>query len=251
MTTASEQILAGLRGYREAWSVIHRNSLGKYFVIPIIVNIVLVVLLLWAGSGLGDWVTSLWDTSQGGWLSYLGTAVRWIMPVLFFLLFILIGGSITIMLMSPVYTMISEKTDTAITGRTFGATASQTASDIWRAVLISLRNTVKQLLITILCLLLNVIPFVGQILSLVLIFIVNAYYFGYSFMDYTNERYRRNVSESNANVWRYKYLAITIGAVYALPMYMFCGTFVAAFLGGISTVAATVAQIEIESKDAN
>jgi CysZ protein len=95
-----------------------------------------------------------------------------------------------------------------------------------------------------------VIPFIGQILSLVLIFVINAYYFGYSFMDYTNERYRRNVSESNANVWRYKYLAITIGAVYALPMYMFCGTFVAAFLGGVSTVAATLAQIEIESKDA-
>ena len=141
MATPIEQIISGLRAHGKAFDLIKKNSMGKYFVIPIIINIVLVCVLVWGGWGLGDWVSSLWDTSQGGWLSWLGAAVQWVMPFIFFLLFIFIGGTICNVLMSPIYTTISEKTDTALTGREFSTTAGQTAKDIWRTVVISMRET--------------------------------------------------------------------------------------------------------------
>jgi len=249
MATATNQITTGLRAFGNAFGIIRRNQMGKYFVVPVVINVILAALLIWAGWGLGDWISSLWDSEHGGWLGFLGAAVQWIMPFVMFFVFIFIGGTIVNLLMSPIYTVISEKTDTYLTGREFSSGAKQTAKDIWRSIVIALKSTVKQLLLTLLCLLLNVIPLVGQVASLVMIFVVNAYYFGYSFMDYTNERYRRNVRESNNEVWHYKWLAITLGSIYALPMYVFCGTFFAAYVGGVCTVAATEAQIELEGKD--
>ena len=249
MATPINQITTGLRAFSDAFGIIRRNKMGKYFVVPVIVNIILAGLLIWGGWGLGEWIRSLWDSEHGGWLGWLGTAVQWVMPIVMFFLFIFIGGTIVNLLMSPIYTIISEKTDTSITGREFSSDAKQTVKDIWRSVVIALKSTIKQLVLTLLCLLLNVIPLVGQVVSLVLIFIINSYYFGYSFMDYTNERYRRSVRESTNEVWHYKYLAITIGAIYALPMYVLCGTFLAAYVGGVCTVAPTKAQIELEGQD--
>ena len=247
MATATEQITTGLRAFGDSFGIIRRNNMGKLFVVPVIINILLAGLIIWGGWHLGDWIRSLWDSEHGGWLGWLGTAVQWVMPIVMF--FIFIGGTIVTLLMSPIYTIISEKTDTALTGRVFSTDAKQTAKDIWRAIVIALKSTIKQLLLTLLCLLLNIIPIIGQLASLVLIFTINSYYFGYSFMDYTNERYRRSVKESNNEVWHFKYLAITIGAIYALPMYLLCGTFLAAYVGGVCTVAATKAQIELESQD--
>ncbi|MBQ1696998.1 MAG: EI24 domain-containing protein [Bacteroidales bacterium] len=249
MATPINQITTGLKAFSDAFGIISRNKMGKFFVIPVIVNIILAGLLIWGGLGLGEWISSLWDSEHGGWLGFLGAAVQWVMPIVMFILFIFIGGTIVNLLMSPIYTMISEKTDTFLTGREFSSDAKQTVKDIWRSVVIALKSTIKQLVLTLLCLLLNIIPIVGQVLSITLIFIINAYYFGYSFMDYTNERYRRSVAESNEEVFHYKYLAVTIGAIYALPMYLLCGTFLAAYVGGVCTVAATKAQIELESQD--
>jgi CysZ protein len=107
----------------------------------------------------------------------------------------------------------------------------------------------KQLLLTALCLLLNLIPVVGSVISICLIFIINAYYFGSGFMDYTFERWRYSVKESSKVTSQLKYLAIANGAVYSLPLYLFCGTFFAAFIGGVSAVAATISQIELKAKE--
>ncbi len=251
MITAKEQISTGIQCYKESFGFIFRNGMGKYFIVPVVVNILLVVLLVSSGWFTGDWVSGLWDSSDSAWLQFLQGMVKWVITAVFFILFFFVGGTIVVLCMSPIYTVISEKTDCVLSGRQFESSAAQTAKDIWRTVVLSMKNTVKQLFFTCLCLLLNFIPLVGNLLSLVLIFVINSYYFGYSFMDYTNERYRRNVKVSNNVVYHYKYLAFVIGAVYALPMYFFIGTFVAAFLGGLSTVAATMAQMQLENRDAD
>jgi len=172
-------------------------------------------------------------------------SIKIILPIVFFALFIFIGGTIVNILMSPIYTFLSEKTETILTGKEFPFDLKQTFKDILRAIVIALRNTAKQLLLTAICLLLNFIPVVGSIASLILIFIINAYYFGSGFMDYTFERWRISAKESRQKTFQMKYLAIANGAVYSLPLYLFCGTFIAAFIGGVSTVAATMSQIDL------
>lgn len=150
--------------------------------------------------------------------------------------------------MSPIYTNMSEKTDTYLTGREFGFSAKQTVKDIWRGVKIALKNTIKQSILLIVCFIASFIPVIGFIMPVV-VFLINSYYFGYSFMDYNNERYRRDTKESARVIHRYRWLTITNGAIYTLTLYLMCGTFFAVFTGGISAVAAAWSQIEAEKID--
>ena len=75
MATSINQITTGLGAFSDAFGIIRRNRMGKYFVVPVIVNIILAGLLIWGGWGLGEWIRSLWDSEHGGWLGWLGTAV--------------------------------------------------------------------------------------------------------------------------------------------------------------------------------
>ena len=243
----SHQLKLGLTSYPKAFRLIWANHLGKYLLIPVILNIIIVVAFIFSGVGVSDWINGIIERSvenMNGWIHAAMIGIKIILPIVFFALFIFIGGTIVNILMSPIYTLLSEKTETILTGKEFPFDLKQTFKDILRAIIIALRNTAKQLLLTVLCLLLNFIPVVGSIASLILIFIINAYYFGSGFMDYTYERWRISAKESRQKTFQMKYLAIANGAVYSLPLYLFCGTFIAAFLGGVSTVAATISQID-------
>lgn len=251
MIRIKEQVVSGLISYPKALRLMWKNKLVKYLALPVLFNIILVIALIFSGLGIGDWINGIIERhteNMTGWIHAAMVAIKIVLPILFFIIFIFIGGTIVNVLMSPIYTMLSEKTETILTGKEFPFDAKQTVKDIWRALLIALRNTAKQLLLTALCLLLNLIPVVGSIASISLIFIINAYYFGSGFMDYTFERWRYSVKESLKGTSELKYLAIANGAIYSLPLYLFCGTFIAAFIGGVSAVAATISQIEIKGK---
>ena len=230
----AKQLKTGFTAYVKAIRLIRANKLTKYLFIPAILNIIVVVAFIFS--------------NMNGWIHAGMVAIKIILPIIFFALFIFIGGTIVNILMSPIYTFLSEKTETILTGKEFPFDMKQTLKDIWRAVIIAIRNTAKQLALTALCLLLNFIPVAGSIASLVLIFIINAYYFGYGFMDYTYERWRLSPKDSRKETHKLKFVAFANGAVYSLPLYLICGSFIAAFIGGVSTVAATLSQLEFKEK---
>ena len=247
----SHQLKLGFSSYLKALRLIWANNLARYLLIPVLLNIIVVVALIFSGIGVSDWINGIIERSvdnKNGWIHAAMIGIKVILPIVFFALFIFIGGTIVIILMSPIYTLLSEKTETILTGKEYPFDAKQTLKDIWRALVIAARNTIKQVSLIILCLLLNFIPVVGSVISLILIFIINAYYFGCGFMDYTYERWRMSPKESRNEIHKLKYITFAIGAVYSLPFYLFCGAFIAAFIGGVSTVAATITQLELSSK---
>ena len=251
--TPAKQLKTGFASYPKAIRLIRANHLSKYLLIPVLLNIIVVVAFIYSGVGIGDWINGIIERStenMNGWIHAGMVAIKIILPIVFFALFVFIGGTIVNILMSPIYTLLSEKTETILTGKEFPFDLKQTLKDIGRAAIIAIRNTAKQLILTALCLLLNFIPVAGSIASLVLIFIINAYYFGSGFMDYTFERWRISAKDSRNETYTMKYLAVANGAVYSLPLYLFCGTFIAAFIGGVSTVAATISQITLKEKQA-
>lgn len=251
MINAGTQIKSGISGYSKAVKIILQNKMAKYFAVPIIINII-IISILWHYSGeLSDFFTELINdkfTISETWNGFLGGATAVLTKLLTFAIFIFVGGNIVILIMSPFYSMMSEKTDTILTGREYQFSAKQTAKDIWRGIIIALKNTIIQLIMVAVCFIISFIPVIG-VVGTIMMFLINSYYFGFSFLDYNNERFRRSRSQSNAVVKRYKWLSITIGAFYALSLYVVCGTFIAVFIGGVSTVAAAVAQIELESMD--
>ena len=247
----SQQLKTGFTAYPKAIRLIWANHLIKYLLIPVLLNIILVVALIYSGIGVGDWINGIIERSvenMNGWIHAGMVAIKIILPIIFFALFVFIGGTIVNILMSPIYTFLSEKTETILTGKEFPFDMKQTLKDILRAVVIAVRNTAKQLVLTALCLLMNFIPIAGSVASLVLIFIINAYYFGFGFMDYTYERWRLSPKDSRKETHKLKFVAFANGAIYSLPLYLICGSFIAAFIGGVSTVAATLSQLEFKEK---
>ena len=247
----AKQFKTGFAAYIKAFRLIRANKLTRYLLIPAILNIIVVVAFIFSGVGIGDWINGIIERStenMNGRIHASMVAIKIILPIVFFALFIFIGGTIVNILMSPIYTFLSEKTETILTGKEFPFDMKQTFRDVWRALRIAIRNTAKQLILTALCLLLNFIPVAGSIASLVLIFIINAYYFGFGFMDYTYERWRMSPKDSRNETHKLKFVAFANGAVYSLPLYLICGSFIAAFIGGVSTVAATISQLELSKK---
>jgi len=80
-------------------------------------------------------------------------------------------------------------------------------------------------------------------LSALFLFAVGAYFYGFSTMDYNNERARLSVGQSAALIRKYRWLAVANGAVFSLWLFIpVLGTFVGTIIAPVTcTVAATLA----------
>lgn len=126
---------------------------------------------------------------------------------LFKYLFLIIG--------SPLFAYLSEKTESIIEGKDFPFSWGQFLKDIARGIRLALRNTLWQSVYTISLLILALFPVVGWITPLIVLF-VECYYYGFSMLDYSCERHKLSPSESISFIGRHKGLAIGNGMVFYL-----------------------------------
>src|SRR5687767_7149349 len=98
---------------------------------------------------------------------------------LFKFLFLIVG--------SPVFAYLSEKTSSLIEGKDFPFSFSQLTKDIWRGIRLALRNALWQTVYMFSILLLSLIPVAGWITPLIGLF-MECYYYGFSMIDYSLER---------------------------------------------------------------
>jgi CysZ protein len=161
--------------------------------------------------------------------------------VLFFFIFVYISGYVIIIILSPLLAFVSEKTEQILTGKKIETSLSQIISDALRGILIALRNLFLELFFMVLMFFASFVPFIGWLGTIVL-FLISSYFYGFSFIDYTNERKRLTIRESVTVMRRYKWIAVSNGAVFSLFLVIpFCGAFVSVFVAIVSTVAATIA----------
>jgi len=151
-----------------------------------------------------------------------------------------VGGSVILLLMSPVLTFLSEKVAEALGAKVVAFDLLQFLNDLWRAAALAIRNGAIQLLLSIACFLIGFIPVVG-VAAPFLLFAVNAYYFGFNFIDYTLERHRFNAKQSNQFVWKKKLQAVGFGTPFTLWLLVpFIGSITSGFMAVIATVATTL-----------
>ena len=124
---------------------------------------------------------------------------------LFKFLFLIIG--------SPVFAYLSERTESILEGREFPFSFPQLFKDMWRGVKIALRNLLWQTVYVLTILILSFIPVIGWIAPLVALF-TECYYFGFSMLDYSSERNRLSTNQSIDFIGRHKGLAIGNGLVF-------------------------------------
>jgi CysZ protein len=159
--------------------------------------------------GLETWL----QRQRSNWLSFFflmaGLMLRVVLVFFYFslfkYLFLIIG--------SPVFAYLSEKTESILEGKDFPFNFSQLLTDIWRGVRLALRNTLWQTVYTFSLLLLSLIPFFGWVTPVIVLF-VECFYYGSSMLDYSLERHKLSYTQSVTYISRHKGLAIGNGLMF-------------------------------------
>mgnify|MGYP001160117352 CR=1 FL=1 len=251
---------AGLNGYTKAIIFISKNKLSYFYLFPLLLNFLLFLL----GVKMVDFFTTLINdyistlifsesTSNSLWYGFLNNVVYWtvwvVSKIVFIYLFALVGGYFTIIILSPVFTFLSEKTAEIITGEKIKFQLKQLVKDIIRAIIIALRNMIIQFFFSILFLLASLIPIIGWIIGIVGNFLLSSYFYGFAFMDYSNERNKLSIKESIQFVRKNKGFASGVGSIFSLCFFIpVIGGTLASLLSIICVVNATIGVEEVREK---
>ena len=220
-----QQIQLGLSAYKEAHAFIKQNNFYSFFFIPIVFNLVLFVLfsgLVWHYAQMGAdkiYFSLNIDALNFGGLSFLKQiihfALAFIFKVLGLLIYMITFRNIVLVLMAPVLTIVAEKTAEIITEEVLPFAWLQFLKDTTRGIAIAVKNSLKEIFYTIVIFLLSFIPVIGLAGALI-VFVMQSYFYGFSMLDYTSERLKMNLQQSENFIWQHKWLAVAIGTVFNL-----------------------------------
>ncbi len=220
-----KEIVIAIQSYLEAHRFISRHKLWKWILIPGFLYTLMFmagIWLFWVTSneatqlllnktGIREWL----ENFKNGWMNFLVIICQiiiWMVSLMFYFsmfkfIFLIIG--------SPLFSYLSEKTDTILTGKDFLFSFSKLMNDAWRAIKIALRNLLWQSLYMLSLFLLSFFPLFGWVTPLVGL-LVECYYLGFSMLDYSSERNNLSAMQSIQFIGRHKGLAIGNGFVFYL-----------------------------------
>ena len=220
-----KEIIIAIQSFFDAHAFIRKHRLWKWILIPGIIYAILFIVgmyTFWSSSdaavtwlsrriGLETWL----QKERSEWLSFffvmVGLILRLILVFFYFslfkFLFLIIG--------SPVFAYLSEKTSSIIEGKDFPFSFRQLMKDIIRGIRVALRNALWQTVYVISILLLSLVPVVGWVTPLIGLFI-ECYYYGFSMLDYSLERNRMSAAASIDYISHHKGLAIGNGLMFYL-----------------------------------
>jgi len=215
----------GFRSYKAAHKFIVKHNLWGYVALPALLNIAVVLLLAFGGwhyiTLLNEWLFDLTGLSgePEGYMKWLIVALQVVFKVvmyaLLFFLYYLIYRYLILIILSPMLALLSEKTEKLLTGKDYPFNLKNFIIDVMRGIHIATRNTLIEFVWMIVLFFFSYVPIIGYI-SPVLMFFITCYFYGFSMMDYTNERNRLSIRQSVKFVRRNKGFAMANGMVFYL-----------------------------------
>jgi CysZ protein len=242
-----KEIIISIQSFFEAHRFINKHRLWKWIIVPGIIYCILFVAGMYLfgktssmatafvlqKSGLKAWVDSMHES----WLNWLVIMGQFFIIIILFLFYFSLFKFVFLIIGSPVFAYLSEKTESIIEGKEFPFSFPQFLKDIVRGIKIALRNLLWQTVYVVTILILSFIPVVGWIAPLVAL-LTECYYFGFSMLDYSSERNKLSTSQSIAFIGNHKGLAIGNGLVfYIMHLLPFIGWLLAP---SYAVVAATL-----------
>ncbi len=220
-----KDIITAFQSYYQAHLFINKHRLWKWILIPGIIYSLLFglgIYLFWISSGnaidllfsltgLKKWMLTL----EESWLKFLFIFGQVILQLVLMLFYFSLFKYIFLIIGSPVFSYLSEKTGAIMENKEFPFSFSQLMKDIARSVKLILRNSLWQTVYILSILILSFIPFIGWFTPFFAI-LIEAYYLGFSMLDYSCERNKLSASQSIAFISEHKGLAIGNGIVFYL-----------------------------------
>lgn len=246
----------GIGAYRQAVDILFSRGFRWFLLLPLLMLLLLFIggnmLVSWGGDSLYGLIEAKITTSIQGisWLQWVtdatGIFIKIVLKILYFFLFITFGGYVILITMSPVYSWLSERTEAHLSGKKYPFSFRQFIWEIFRGIVIALRNMVFQIFISILLFFCSFIPIVGLMVPFA-VFFFSAYFYGFSFVDYVIERKAFNIRESMRYINKNVGVITGVGSLFVLALMIPWGGVIASvFVSLLSVVAATVAVHKIE-----
>ena len=215
-----KDLILSIQSYFKAHQFIVKHKLWKWILIPGLLYCLLFIgsmilfyntsasFIEWMSlkTGLKTWIDKMQDTWLGILFIFGGMLLLLLQMLLYFSLF----KFIFLIVGSPIFAYLSEKTEAILMGKDFPFSFSQLLKDIIRGIRIALRNTVWQTVYMLSILVLGLVPVIGWVTPL-LALLIECYYYGFSMLDYSMERHKKNTAESVAFIGTRKGLAIGNG----------------------------------------
>jgi len=220
-----KEIVITIQSWGEAHRFIIQHKLWKWVLIPgLIYGALFITGMYFFGKSatqvieyithilhLGDW-TQKFQNSFLGFLFTFEGIIFWLTLLLFYFSFF---KYICLIIGSPIFAYLSRKTEAIIENneniRNWSGIRKEAARGIWMAI----RNCGWQTVYLVALLIVSLIPVVGWIIPLVVLF-MECYYYGFSMLDYGLARNNNSSSQSMHYINHHKGLAIGNGILFYL-----------------------------------
>lgn len=245
-----KEIVIAIQSYADAHRFIVKHKLWQWILIPGLIYAILFfsgMVVFWNSS---DYVIQKILNLTGfnnaeGILKFLLIFGSVILKIVLMLLYFSWFKYLFLILGSPLFAYLSEKTEAIIEGKEFPFSFKQLMHDIARGIKIALRNTLWQTVYTLSIFILSLIPVIGWFTPFFAL-LIECYYFGFSMLDYSCERNKLSTTQSIAFIARHKGLAIGNGIVfYLMHMVVLIGWILAP---SYAVIAATLSLLKTKER---
>lgn len=206
-----KDLFVGLRAYWKAVFFIRDNKLYWFIPIP--------AVLMLAIYQFGDIIrTHHYRISRDNMNDIVWGMIFLFVEVLLGMTLMKFSKYLVVIILSPLLSYMSQKSEKILTGNTYGFDVKQLWKDIKRGVKIAIRNIMWHYFFFAILYIVAVLGWEHPEKSPVfyLTFVLGFFYYGFGFIDYVNERLRWDLDESISFVRKHRGLAISIGMIYSV-----------------------------------
>lgn len=247
------QVRLGISSYGDAHQLIFKHKLWLYLIAPGIINIVVFIVCFLFISSLSnefvEWALNsisaflgypeLWSESKG----VIVLVITIVIKLAFIFFYLSIYKYIILILMSPLLALLSERVEFILNGNSYPFNMFNFLHDVVRGIALTVRNIMVELILLMVLFIIGFIP-VLNFATPFLAFYISSYYYGFSMLDYSNERKRFTIKQSIHFIRMQRGVAFGNGAVfYGLLFLPFIGWLIAP---AYSVTAAAIAREKLK-----
>lgn len=230
--------------FLESFKIIKEAKLRKFYFLPGIIGVFLFILFIFLGDLLSISLVSKFEEffkleTYHSFIYIFIKIIVWISSIFFYYL---IYKSLLLIILSPILGYVSERVETYLTGKKYSFSFKDNFRFIIRGIDIGFRSFIKQMVGTSIIMLLGFIFPINLSIPF-LIFILQGYFTGFSFMDYTLERFELSPTESLRFLKKQRVYSVICGGIFTILFFIpIIGIFIAPL---ITCVAVTKITLEL------
>jgi len=224
-------------GIKATFETLAKGKLWLFFIPGLAVGL-LFFSMLTVTKGIEEttsWTKDIWLVGD-----YMNSAIGWVFDFVEMILFMIIQF-IVLTLLSPFNSMLSERFDSEITGRKFETSFIQVLNDLLRAVFVAMIAITFEITCIIGWWMLSWILPGSDFLDPIMYFLINAFFFGFAFYDYSLERHGVSTLGSiGFSFSKMSYMLVTGSIFMLIFMIPYIGLFIAPVLATFISTGAYV-----------